>query len=103
MNPAAFAIGRPVATVLLTLGITMAGAVAYFLLPVSPLPQVDSPTISVQASLPGGSPDNVASSVATPLERHLGQIADVTEMTSTSGVGNTRISLQFGLDRDIDG
>src|SRR5216683_6819929 len=103
MNPSALFIRRPVATTLLTLGITLAGAVAFFQLPVSPLPQVDFPTISVQAQLPGASPDVMASSVATPLERHLGQIANVTEMTSSSSVGSTRITLQFGLDRDIDG
>ncbi len=96
-------IRRPVATTLLTLGIALAGGVAFFLLPVAPLPQVDFPTISVQAQLPGASPEVVASSVATPLERHLGQIADVTEMTSSSNVGTARITLQFGLDRDIDG
>ena len=91
------------ATTLLTIGVTLAGIVAYFLLPVSPLPQVDFPTISVRASLPGANPETMATSVATPLERHLGQIADVTEMTSTSAVGSTSITLQFGLDRDIDG
>ena len=96
-------IRRPVATTLLTLGVAGAGAVGFFQLPVSPLPQVDFPTISVQAQLPGASPEVVATSVATPLERHLGQIADVTEMTSTSTVGSTRITLQFGLDRDING
>src|ERR1041384_397784 len=96
-------IRRPVATTLLTLGIALAGGVAFFLLPVAPLPQVDFPTISVTAQLPGASPEGMASSVATPLERHLGQIADVTEMTSSSNVGSTRITLQFGLDRDIDG
>jgi multidrug efflux pump len=96
-------IRRPVATTLLTLGVAGAGAVGFFQLPVSPLPQVDFPTISVQAKLPGASPEVVATSVATPLERHLGQIADVTEMTSTSTVGSTRITLQFGLDRDING
>ncbi len=96
-------IRRPVAATLLTLGIALAGGVAFFLLPVAPLPQVDFPTISVQAMLPGASPEVMASSVATPLERHLGQIADVTEMTSSSNVGSTRIVLQFGLDRDIDG
>ena len=94
---------RPVATTLLTIGIALAGIFAYAKLPVAPLPQVDFPTISVQAQLPGASPETVASSVAAPLERHLGQIADVTEMTSTSYVGMTRITLQFGLDRDIDG
>ena len=96
-------IRRPVATTLLTLGVLAAGAVAFFQLPVSPLPKVDYPTISVRAQLPGASPDVVATSVATPLERHLGQIADVTEMTSSSTVGATRITLQFGLNRDING
>jgi multidrug efflux pump len=103
VNLSAPFIARPVATTLLTLGILMAGLMAYFKLPVSPLPQVDFPTISVQAQLPGASPDTVATSVASPLERHLGQIADVTEMTSQSAVGSARITLQFGLDRDIDG
>src|SRR5215831_13348111 len=96
-------IRRPVATTLLTFGIAAAGAVAFFQLPVSPLPQVDFPTISVRATLPGASPEVVATSVATPLERHLGQIADVSEMTSSSTVGSTRINLQFGLNRDING
>src|SRR5271154_2542982 len=103
MNPSAPFIARPVATTLLTLGVALAGIVAFFLLPVSPLPQVDFPTISVSASLPGASPETMATSVATPLERHLGQIADVSEMTSQSSVGNSRITLQFGLDRNIDG
>src|ERR1700733_12247843 len=103
MNISAPFISRPVAPTLLTLGVALAGGVAFFLLPVSPLPQVDFPTISVQASLPGASPETMATSVATPLERHLGQIADVTEMTSSSAVGSTNITLQFGLDRDIDG
>jgi multidrug efflux pump len=92
-----------VATTLLTIGIALAGGFAFGLLPVSPLPQVDFPTISVQATMPGASPDNMASSVASPLEKHLGQIADVTEMTSSSSLGNTRVTLQFGLDRDING
>ncbi len=96
-------IRRPVATTLITLGIALAGAIAYFKLPVSPLPQVDFPTISVQATMAGASPDVMAATVATPLERHLGQIADVTEMTSASSSGSTRITLQFGLNRDIDG
>ncbi|HVJ55630.1 MAG TPA: efflux RND transporter permease subunit [Aliidongia sp.] len=96
-------IRRPVATTLLTIGVALAGALAFFRLPVSPLPQIDYPTISVQATLPGGSPETVATSVATPLERHLGQIADVSEMTSQSTVGQTRITLQFGLNRNIDG
>ena len=103
MNISAPFIARPVATTLLTIGIALAGIFAFFKLPVSPLPQVDFPTISVQAQLPGASPDTVATSVAAPLERHLGQIADVTEMTSTSSVGQARIVLQFGLDRDING
>jgi multidrug efflux pump len=96
-------IRRPVATTLLTFGVMAAGTIAFFQLPVSPLPQVDFPTISVRAQLPGASPEVVATSVATPLERHLGEIADVTEMTSSSTVGATRINLQFGLDRDING
>ncbi|QGZ61747.1 efflux RND transporter permease subunit [Paraburkholderia acidisoli] len=96
-------ISRPVATTLLSLGIALAGLFAFTKLPVAPLPQVDFPTISVQASLPGASPETVATSVASPLERHLGSIADVTEMTSQSSVGSTRITLQFGLNRDIDG
>ncbi len=96
-------IRRPVATTLLTIGVALAGLLAFAQLPVSPLPQVDFPNISVQATMPGGSPDNMASAVAAPLERHLGQIADVNEMTSSSSLGSTRIQLQFGLDRDIDG
>jgi multidrug efflux pump len=101
MNLSAPFIGRPVATTLLTFGIALAGCLAFMKLPVSPLPQVDS--ILVQAQLPSASPETVASSLASPLERHLGQIADVTEMTSSSTLGQTRITLQFGLDRDIDG
>ena len=96
-------IQRPIATILLTLGLALVGILAYFQLAVAPLPQVDYPTISVSASLSGASPDTMASSVATPLERRLGTIADVTEMTSRSSTGSTRITLQFGLDRDIDG
>ena len=103
MNLSAPFIARPVATTLLTLGIALAGCLAFLKLPVSPLPQVDFPTISVRASLPGASPEDVATTVASPLERHLGQIADVTEMTSSSTVGATRITLQFGLNRDING
>ena len=103
MNISSPFIRRPVATTLLTVGITLAGIFAFFKLPVSPLPQVDFPTISVNATLPGASPDTVATSVAAPLERHLGQIADVTEMTSTSSVGSARVVLQFGLNRDING
>ncbi len=93
---------RPVATVLLTIGLALAGIGAFFVLPVSPLPQVDFPAISVSASLPGASPDTMASSVATPLERRLGVISGVNEMTSSSGNGSTRISLQFDLNRNID-
>ena len=103
MGPSTPFIRRPIATTLLTFGLAAAGAVAFFKLPVSPLPQVDFPTISVQATLPGASPQDVATTVASPLERHLGQIADVTEMTSSSTVGATRITLQFGLNRDING
>src|ERR1700742_2354474 len=103
MGPSTPFIRRPVATTLLTFGLAAAGVVAFFKLPVSPLPQVDFPTISVQAQLPGASPQDVATTVASPLEKHLGQIADVTEMTSSSSVGTVRITLQFGLDRDIDG
>jgi len=95
-------IHRPVATTLLTVAIALAGAVAFRLLPVSPLPQVDFPTISVSAGLPGASPEIMASSVATPLERQFGRIASVTEMTSTSALGSTNITLQFDLNRDID-
>src|SRR6202012_2604863 len=96
-------ISRPVATTLLAIGIALAGVFAFTKLPVAPLPQVDFPTISGQASLPGASPETVATSVASPLERHLGSIADVTEMTSQSSFGSTRITMQFGLNRDIDG
>ena len=96
-------IRRPIGTVLLTLGVALAGVGAYFLLPVAPLPSVDFPVVQVQASLPGASPETMATSVATPLERRLGHIADVNEMTSNSGVGSTRIVLQFNLDRDING
>jgi multidrug efflux pump len=93
---------RPVATVLLTIGLALAGIAAFFVLPVSPLPQVEFPAISVSARLPGASPETMASSVATPLERRLGVIAGVNEMTSSSGTGSTRISLQFDLNRKID-
>jgi multidrug efflux pump len=96
-------ISRPVATTLLTAGILLAGLLGFMALPVSPLPRVDFPTIQVQASLPGASPDTVATSVTTPLEKRLGAIAGVSEITSTSTVGNSRITLQFDLSRDIDG
>jgi multidrug efflux pump len=95
-------IRRPIATTLLTLAIALSGSLAFYLLPVSPLPQVDSPTISVSASLPGASPEIVASSIATPLERQFGHIAGVTEMTSSSSLGSASITLQFDLTRDID-
>ncbi|MGB6947411.1 MAG: efflux RND transporter permease subunit [Bryobacteraceae bacterium] len=95
-------IHRPVGTALLTAAIALAGAVAYNLLPVSPLPRVDFPTIFVQASLPGASPETMASSVAAPLERQFGRIAAVSEMTSTSTLGGTGITLQFELNRDIN-
>ncbi|QGM45512.1 efflux RND transporter permease subunit [Methylocystis heyeri] len=103
MNISAPFIARPVATALLTIGIALSGALAFFKLPVAPVPQVDIPTVTVLAQLPGASPETVANSVASPLERHLGRIADVTEMTSSSSLGFSRIGLQFGLDRDIDG
>ncbi len=95
-------IARPVATTLLTIAVALAGSVAYKLLPVSPLPQVDFPTISVSAALPGASPEIMASSVATPLERQFGRIAAVTEMTSSSTLGQTSVTLQFDLSRDIN-
>src|SRR5208283_287307 len=88
---------------LFTAGIVLAGSVAFIQLPVSPLPQVDLPTISVSANMAGASPETMATTVATPLERHLGTIADVTEMTSSSSVGSTGVTLQFGLSRNIDG
>lgn len=103
MNLSAPFIKRPVATVLLTIGLAMAGIAAFFVLPVSPLPQVDYPTISVSANLSGASPETMASSVATPLERRLGVIPGVTEMTSQSNTGSARVTLQFDLNRNIDG
>ena len=93
---------RPIATMLLTFGLALAGGLSYFLLPVAPLPQVDYPTISVSASLPGAAPDTMAATVATPLERALGAIAGVNEMTSNSSLGSTRITLQFDLTRSVD-
>jgi multidrug efflux pump len=103
MNPSAPFIRRPVATSLLAAAVALAGAVAFKILPVSPLPQVDFPTISVSASLPGGSPEIMASSVATPLERQFGRIANITEMTSSSALGTTNVTMQFDLSRDING
>ena len=103
MNISSPFIRRPVATILLTLAIALSGALAFFQLPVAPLPEVQVPFVTVTAQLPGASPETVANSVAQPLERHLGEIADVTEMTSTSSLGQTQIVMQFGLSRDIDG
>src|SRR5580658_1113478 len=95
-------IHRPVATTLLTLAIALAGVIAFKVLPISPLPQVDFPTISVEAELPGASPETMASSVATPLERQFTRIASVTEMTSSSSLGSTSITPQFDLNRNIN-
>ena len=103
MNISGPFVRRPVATTLISAGIALAGLAAYFQLPVSPLPQVDFPAVTVSANMAGANPETMASSVASPLERHLGTIADVTEMTSTSSVGNTTVVLLFGLSRDIDG
>jgi multidrug efflux pump len=103
MNPSRVFIERPVATTLLTIAVAIAGIIAFTVLPVSPLPQVDFPTITVAASLPGGSPDIMASSVATPLERQFGHISGVTEMTSSSALGTTSVTMQFDLSRNIDG
>jgi multidrug efflux pump len=103
MNISAPFIRRPVATTLLTVGVTLVGLIAFRLLPVAALPQVEFPTIGVQAGLPGASPETMASSVAAPLERQLTRIAGVTEMTSSSTLGSTSITLQFELNRDIDG
>lgn len=102
MNISAWFIRRPVGTSLLAVAITLVGAICYFLLPVSPLPQVEYPTINVGAGLPGASAETMASAVATPLERQFGLIAGVTEMTSQSTLGQTSITLQFDLDRNID-
>ena len=103
MNLSAPFIRRPIATILLTIGLALAGIAAFLSLPVAPLPQVDFPVISVSASLAGASPDVMAQSIATPLERRLSTIAGVNEMTSSSQVGSARVSLQFDLSRDIDG
>jgi multidrug efflux pump len=103
VNISAPFINRPVATTLLTVGVALSGAVAFALLPVAPLPRIDVPAIFVSAQLPGASPEVMASTVATPLERHLGAISDVDDMTSTSGVGTSSIQMTFGIDRDIDG
>src|SRR5271166_741108 len=103
MNFSEIFIARPVATTLLTIGIAFAGALAFLRLSVAPLPQVDFPTLMIQASMSGASPEVMAATVAAPLERHLGFIADVTEMTSRSSLGSAQITLQFALNRDIDG
>ncbi|MET0381942.1 MAG: efflux RND transporter permease subunit, partial [Burkholderiaceae bacterium] len=103
MNLSSPFVRRPIATVLLTAGVALAGVAGFFALPVAPLPQVDYPTIFVSASIPGASPDTMANSVATPLERRLGVISGVNEITSTSGSGSARVSLQFDLNRNIDG
>src|SRR3982750_976026 len=102
MNLSAPFIKRPVATSLLTVALALSGVLAFQLLPVSPLPEVDFPTIQVRANLPGASPETMASAVATPLERQFGRIAGITEMTSSSQLGSTNITLQFDLDRNID-
>src|SRR5437588_8811457 len=102
MNISAPFIRRPVATSLLTIGLLLAGILAYTRLPVAPLPQVEYPVIQVSDGLPGASPETMASSVATPLERQFGRIAGVNQMTSTSGLGTTNITLQFDLNRDIN-
>ena len=103
MNISAPFIARPVATILLTFGVALSGIAAFTMLPVAPLPKIDVPAIFVQANLPGASPESMAATVATPLERHLGAISDVDDMTSNSTVGNTNIQLTFGVDRDIEG
>ena len=103
MNPSALFIRRPVATILLTLGVCLMGIASYFVLPVASLPNVEPKTINVSATLPGASPEVMATSVATPLERRLGEIADVTDLTSSNSRQNTSITLQFGSDRDING
>ena len=103
MSFSEFFIARPVGTALLTIGLALAGLFAFFYLPVAPLPQVDFPTIAVSAQLPGASAETVATSIVNPLERRLGRIDHVSEMTSTSSAGQARIVLQFDIDRDIDG
>src|SRR3989442_4219714 len=103
MNISAPFIKRPVATTLLTIGLALSGILAWGVLPVAPLPQVDFPTIQVTATLPGAEPDTMATSVAAPLERQFGRIAGLNEMTSTSYLGSTSIALQFDLSRNIDG
>ncbi|MBL0933037.1 MAG: efflux RND transporter permease subunit, partial [Alphaproteobacteria bacterium] len=103
MNLSAPFIRRPIGTILLTIGIALSGLASFFLLPVAPLPQVDFPTIVVTATVPGASPSTMSASVAAPLEKHLGTIAGVTEITSRSGIGSSNVILQFDLSRSIDG
>ena len=103
MNFSTIFILRPIGTALMALGLLLAGAVAYNFLPVAPLPSVDIPFIVVFASRPGADPETMATSIAAPLERHLGEIAGVTELTSTSAIGSTTIVLQFDVNRDIEG
>ncbi|MFA6303568.1 MAG: efflux RND transporter permease subunit, partial [Legionella sp.] len=103
MNLSLLFIKRPIGTSLLAVGLALAGMLAFKLLPVAPLPQIDFPTITVQTSLPGASPEVMATSVATPLERQLGRIAGITQLTSSSTLGQTSIVVQFDLSRDIDG
>src|SRR5438045_2455968 len=103
MNVSGPFIRRPIATTLLSMAVLLAGMAGYFQLPVAPLPRVDFPTINVNAGLPGASPQTMASSVATPLERRFGRIAGLAEMTSVSSLGSTSITLQFDLDRDVTG
>ena len=102
MNISAIFIKRPVATSLLSAALLLSGALAYPVLPLAPLPQVEYPTITVSANLPGASPETMASSVATPLERMFGRIAGITQMTSTSQLGSTNVTMQFDLDRNVD-
>src|ERR1700739_1047652 len=102
MNVSETYIRRPIATALMMLAVVVFGGAAYFLLPVAPLPQVDFPTITVSAQLPGASPDTMATSVAQPLERQIAQIPGVSQMTSTSSLGATAITVQFALNRNID-
>src|SRR3954471_2093023 len=102
MNVSGPFIRRPVATTLLAVAIVLAGSAAYKLLPVAPLPRVDNPTINASVGLPGASPETMASAAATPLERRFGRIAGITEITSTSSLGQSSLTLQFDLDRDVD-
>lgn len=102
MNPSAPFIRRPIGTILLSIGLFLSGVVAYFNLPVSSLPNADLPAVRVSAALPGADPETVAATIAAPLERHLGEIAGVNELTSTSQLGSTSIQVQFDLSRNAD-